>query len=86
MEWGVGIAWKAAQGLAEAAQDYLPQNERSEMFQKIAGLIRRRGLVKPRDIQMYIRGRLKSGEIKGILEQLVGAGEIERMGRDYKVP
>jgi hypothetical protein len=42
--------------------------------------------MKPRDIQMYIRGRLKSGEIKGILEQLVEAGEIERMGRDYKVP
>jgi hypothetical protein len=84
MEWGAGIAWKAAQGLAEAAQDHVPENERSEMSAKIANLIRRRGIMKPRDIQQFIRSRIRSSEIKDILGQLVDAGEIEWTDQGYR--
>jgi hypothetical protein len=84
MEWGAGIAWKATQGLAEAAQDHLPENERSEMTAKIAGAIRRRGLMKRRDIQQFLKGRLDSKAIRDILDQLVEAGEIEWTGQAYR--
>jgi hypothetical protein len=42
--------------------------------------------MKPRDIQMFIRGRIKSAEIKDILAQLVEAGEIERTPDGYRRP
>jgi hypothetical protein len=85
VEWGVGIAWSAGQSLAAKAVDYLPDNERSEMAGKIAAIIRRRDCpMKPRDIQMLIRGRLKSAEIKDILAQLVEAGEIVWTGDGYQ--
>jgi hypothetical protein len=84
IEWGAGIAWKATQGLAEAAQDFLPQNERGEMAGKIASLIRRRGSMRLRDIQQWLRGTLKSRDLKDILGQLVEAGEIEQTGEGYR--
>jgi hypothetical protein len=85
IEWGVGMAWTAGQALAEAAQDFLPQNERSEMADKILSYVRRRPTsVKPRDIQQFIRGRLRSREIKDILAQLVEAGEVEWSGDGYR--
>jgi hypothetical protein len=84
MEWAAGITWVAGQNLAERAGSYLPDNERGNYVDKIAGLIHRRGLMKPRDIQQFIRGRLKSSEIKDILAQLVEAGEIEWSLDGYK--
>jgi hypothetical protein len=84
MEWGAGISWKTAKSLAEAAQDYIPANERSEMLGKIGSLIRRRGAMKPREIQSWIKGRLNSREIKDILGQLVEAGEIEWTDQGYR--
>ena len=84
MEWGVGIAWKATNGLATMAQDYLPQNERGELTAKIADVIRRRGLMGRRDIQQFLKGRMDSKAIRGILDQLVEAGEIEWTGQAYR--
>ena len=85
IEWGVGVAWTAGRALAAAAQDFLPQNERSEMTDKILSYIRRRHTsVKPRDIQQFIRGRLRSREIKDILAQLVEAGEVEWSDDGYR--
>ena len=84
IEWGAGIAWKATQGLAEVAQDHLPENERSEMTAKLLGLIRRRGMMKRRNIQQWIRCRLKSRDLKDILDQLVEAGEIENTDQGYR--
>ena len=63
---------------------FLPDNERSAFTNKILALIRRRGLMKPRDIQGYIRGRLKSAEIKDIVSQLVEAGEVEWTADGYR--
>ena len=77
MEWGAGLAWTATQALANAAQDFLPQNERGEITEKILGYVQRRHPVKPRDIQQFLSGRLRSREIKDILKQLDEAGEIE---------
>jgi hypothetical protein len=84
MEWGVGIARKAARGLADAAQDHLPENERSEMTAKLLSLIQRRGVMKQRNIQQWIRCRLKSRDLRDILEQLVEAGEIEKTDQGYR--
>jgi Protein of unknown function (DUF3987)/Bifunctional DNA primase/polymerase, N-terminal len=85
VQWGAGIAWTAGQSLAAKAIDYLPDNERGEMTGKIAGIIRRSDrALKPRDIQQFIRGRLKSAEIKDILGQLVEAGEIAWTGDGYQ--
>ena len=85
VEWGVGIAWAAGQSLAARAVDYLPDNERSDFADKIVALIRRRGCpMKPRDIQQFIRSRIKSAEIKDILGQLVEAGKIEWTGDGYR--
>jgi hypothetical protein len=77
MEWGAGIAWTAGQALAMAAVEFVPQSERGVYGDKILGLIRRRGTMKVRDIQMFIRGSLRSAEIKDLLAQLVEAGAIE---------
>ena len=85
IEWGVGVAWTAGQALAAAAQDFLPQNERSEMAEKILSYVRRRHTsVKPRDIQQFIRGRIRSRDIKDILAQLVEAGEVEWSDDGYR--
>jgi hypothetical protein len=84
MEWGAGIAWTAGHALATNAQDFLPGNERSEMADKVAKLIRRRGLMKPRDIQQFFRSRLRSAEINDILSQLIKAGEIKQTNDGYE--
>jgi hypothetical protein len=84
MEWGVGIARLTGLGMAAVMQDYLPRNERSEITDKIASYIRRKGPVKPRDIQQFIKGRLRSPEIKDIVGQLVEAGEVEWNGQGYQ--
>ena len=84
IEWGVGVAWTAGQALAEAAQDFLPQNERGEMTEKILAYVRRKYPVKPRDIQQFLKGRLRSKDIKDILSQLVEAGEVEWQGDEYQ--
>ena len=84
IEWGVGVAWTAGQALAEAAQDFLPQNERGEMTEKILAYVRRKHPVKPRDIQQFLKGRLRSKDIKDILSQLVEAGEVEWQGDEYQ--
>ena len=83
MEWGAGIAWTAGQALAMAAVEFVPQSERGVYGDKILGLIRRRGIMKVRDIQMFIRGSLRSAEIKDLLAQLVEAGAIEWTADGY---
>jgi hypothetical protein len=84
IEWGVGVAWTAGQALATAAQDFLPQNERGEMTEKILAYVRRKHPVKPRDIQQFLKGRLRSKDVKDILSQLVEAGEVEWQGDEYQ--
>jgi hypothetical protein len=84
MEWGVAIAWTAGQALAETAMQFIPENERSIYGDKIVRLIRRRGKMKVRDIQIYISGRLRSSEIKDILAQRIETGEIEWTVEGYR--
>jgi hypothetical protein len=40
--------------------------------------------VKPRDIQQFLKGRLRSKDVKDILSQLVEAGEVEWQGGEYQ--
>ena len=40
--------------------------------------------MKPRDIQQFLKGRLRSKDIKDILSQLVEAGEVEWQGDEYQ--
>jgi Bifunctional DNA primase/polymerase, N-terminal/Protein of unknown function (DUF3987) len=84
MEWGAGIAWLATNGLATMAQDHIAENERSEIAAKIAGVIQRRGPMKTRGIQQFLKGRLRSQEINDILKQLVEAGEIKWTDQGYR--
>jgi hypothetical protein len=84
MEWGAGVAWTAGRALAMAAVEFVPQSERGVYGDKILGLIRRRGTMKVRDIQMFIRGSLRSAEIKDLLAQLVEAGAIEWTADGYR--
>jgi hypothetical protein len=77
IEWGAGLAWTAAKAMADAVVGQMPQTERGEYADKLLEIIRRRGSVTPRDIQMCIRGRLRSAEIKDIVRQLIEAGEVE---------
>ena len=79
MTWGAELAWKAGQAMADAVVDQVPDSERGIYLDKLLAIIRRRRTVKVRDIQMYMRGRLRSAEIKDILQQLVEAGEVERI-------
>jgi hypothetical protein len=83
MEWGVGLARAAGTSLADMAQDFLPRNHRSDMAAKIASYIHRKGPVKPRNIQQFLKGRLRSPEIKDLVGQLVEAGEVEWNGQGY---
>ena len=86
MTWAAELAWKAGQAMADAIVDQVPQTDRGEFVDKLLEIIRRRGPVKPRDIQMYIRGRLKSAEIKDIVRQMIEAGEVEcTLDGAYKV-
>ena len=77
MTWAAELAWKAGQAMADAVVDQVPQTDRGEFADKLLAIIRRRGTVKVRDIQMCIRGRLRSAEIKDIVRQLIEAGEVE---------
>ena len=76
MEWGVAVAWIAGLDLASAAEAFIPENERSVFGDKILRLIRRRGTAKVRDIQQYLRGALRSAEIKDLLKQFIEADLI----------
>jgi hypothetical protein len=84
MEWGAGVAWTVGRALVEAAQEFVAPNERSEQMAKILAYVRRRSPVKPRDIQQFLKGRLRTREIKDILAQLVEAGEIEWTDQGYQ--
>ena len=84
IEWGTGLARTAGEALATAAMGYVPSNERSTYYDKILGLIRRRGTAKVRDIQHHAHGALRSSEIKDLLAQLVEAGEIEWTADGYR--
>jgi hypothetical protein len=77
IEWGTSISWTAGLALANAAAGFMPTNERRSWGDKILALIERRNGAKVRDIQQYIRGALRSGEIKDLLKQFVEAGMIE---------
>jgi hypothetical protein len=85
MEWAVGVSWTASQALAEAAIEFVPENERSAFGDKILGLIRRRGTAKVRDVQQYVRGALHSREIKDLLGQFLEAGLIEWTVDGYRI-
>jgi hypothetical protein len=84
MEWGAGIARTAALELAGLAQDFLPRNERGDITAKIASYVQRKHPVKPRNIQQFLNGRLRTPEIKDILAQLVEAGEIMWTDQGYR--
>ena len=84
IEWGIGVAWLAGLALAETAMQYMPANERQSYGDKILALIERRGVMKIRDVQMYIRGALRSSEIKDLLAQFVEAGLIEWTAEGYR--
>ena len=84
IEWGINLAWRAGLALAEAAMTYMPENERQVWGDKILNLIKRRGTAKVRDIQMHIRGAIRSSEIKDLLAQFVEAGLIEWTADGYR--
>jgi hypothetical protein len=65
------------QAIAKAVVDQVPDTERGVFFDKLLAIIQHRGEVKVRDIQMAIRGRLRSTEIKDIIRQLIDAGVVE---------
>ena len=77
MEWGAGIAWTSSQSMATDMLEFLPENERSQMTKRIAAYVKRRGPVKVKHIQQFLKGRLKSGDIKDILSQLVESGSAD---------
>jgi hypothetical protein len=85
MEWACGLSWTAGLALAEAAEAFVPENERSAFGDKILRLIRRRGNAKVRDIQMYLRGALRSAEIKDLLRQFVEGDLIEWTAQGYRI-
>jgi hypothetical protein len=77
MTWAAELAWQAGQAMTDAVVDQVPDSDRGVYLDKLLGIIRRRGTVKVRDIQQYIRGRLRSADIKDILRQLIEAGDVE---------
>jgi hypothetical protein len=77
-EWGSSLAWATAQATADAIVAQVPDTERGMFAERLLEIIRRRGSVTARDIQMCMRGRLRSAEIKDIINQLVEGGEVER--------
>jgi hypothetical protein len=85
VEWGAGMSWTAGLALANAAMDWLPETERGMWGEKILALIERRGPMKVRDIQQYIRSAIRSADIKDILAQFVNGGLIEWTVDGYRV-
>ena len=77
MEWGRDLVWECGQSLARASAKYMAENERQAWNNRIVRLIQRRRVIKPREVQQYVRGALRSADIKDILAGLVEAGEIE---------
>jgi hypothetical protein len=77
MIWATELSWQAAQATADAVINQVPQTDRGEFAERLLEMIRRRSSVTVRDIQMYIRGRLRSAEIKDIVKQLIEAGDLE---------
>ena len=85
IDWAINVAWTAGLALANTAMDYTPETERRTWSNKIFVLIERHGTLKVRDIQMFIRGALRSAEIKDLLAQSVEAGFIEWTADGYRV-
>jgi hypothetical protein len=85
IDWAISVAWTAGLALANTAMDYTPETERRTWSNKIFALIERHGTLKVRDIQMFIRGALRSAEIKDLLAQSVEAGFIEWTVNGYRI-
>jgi hypothetical protein len=78
MTWAANLVRMAGDTIIAAVADRMPvETERGLITEKLLDIIRRRGGVKPRDIQQCIRGRLRSAEIKDIVRQLMEAGLVE---------
>jgi hypothetical protein len=84
VEWGAGFAWTATQTLGANLREFMPENERSRIAGRIADFIRRKGPVKVRNIQQFLKGRMRSPEIRDVLAQLMEAGEVENTSEGYK--
>jgi hypothetical protein len=84
IDWATEIAWTAGLALADTAMNYMPGTDRQTWGDKILSLIRRRGPLKTREIQMHIRGAIRSSEIKDLLGQFGEAGLIEWTTDGYR--
>ncbi len=77
MQWGKAVALLCGEMLAEAGAEHIADNETQRWNKRILAFIHRKGTATVRDIQMDIKGRLKSWEIRDQLENLQAAGLIE---------
>jgi hypothetical protein len=78
--WAAELVRIAGDMTLDAVIDRMPiETERGQFAEKLLEIVRRRKIVKPRDIQQAIKGKLRSAEIKDILSQLVEAGLVAKM-------
>ena len=77
MQWGAAMAMQSAHAMIEGARDRIAENDRQKWSLRVIRVIKERSLASARDIQMTIRGALRSAEIKDILAALLEAERIE---------
>ena len=77
MIWGATVALASAQAMIEGARDRMAENDRQRWSNRILDVIKKKGTARPRDIQMAVKGALRSSDVKDMLATMIESGRVE---------
>lgn len=77
MLWGASLAVRSVKAMIEGARDRIAENDRQRWTNRIVQVIKHRGVARIRDIQMSIKGALRSNDLKDIIASLVESERVE---------
>lgn len=79
LEYGIGLAMRSSQMMAEGAADYMADNENQANAQKVLRIIKARGgRVKHRDLLRAMQNAMKGRDLRELIAAMCEAEHIER--------
>lgn len=81
MEWGIQLALFSAEQTVAMARSYMAETQHQGEAQRVLRVLRGRSWTAFRDISQAMKNRLKSRDLKDMLDGLVDGGDLEREER-----
>jgi len=81
MEWGIQLALFSAEQTVAMARSYMAETQHQGEAQRVLRVLRGRGWTAFRDIAQAMKNRMKSRDLKDMLDGLVDGGDLDREER-----